>query len=285
MGFRTGLFTNIDMELLQYEFIRNALITSVLASIACGVVGTYVIVKRLVFISGGISHSAFGGIGLGVFLGLNPVLTLVPFSLLCAIGIGWLSKRARISADTSIGIFWAFGMALGILFINLTPGYAPDLFSYLFGNILTVPRSDLILMVILDAVITGITFLFYKEFLAISFDEEYAQVAGLPVQFLYYLLLCLVALTIVLLIRMVGVVLVISLLTLPAATAKIFSKNLRVMMSLACVIGVSYTFLGLTLSYLLNIASGAAIILVSCALFFAASLIEQLLSLQAKGTQ
>ncbi|MBI4387886.1 MAG: metal ABC transporter permease, partial [Candidatus Omnitrophica bacterium] len=133
------------MDWLHYEFMRNAVFAALLASIACGVIGSYVIIKRLVFISGGISHSAFGGIGLGLFLGIDPLLTVIPFTLLCAFGIGYLSRKSKIPMDTAIGIFWAFGMALGIIFVNLTPGYVPDLFSYLFGSILTVPNSDLML--------------------------------------------------------------------------------------------------------------------------------------------
>ena len=159
------------MEILHYEFMRNALVAAVLVNIACGIVGTYVVIKRMVFISGGISHATFGGIGLGYFLGINPILVAIPFSILCALGIGIISKRTKVSEDTAIGIFWAVGMALGIIFINLTPGYTPNLFSYLFGNILTIPYFDLIIMLILDAVIILIVFLFHREFTAMSFDE------------------------------------------------------------------------------------------------------------------
>ena len=260
------------IEALQYEFMRNALFAAVLASIACGVIGSYVVIKRLVFISGGISHSAFGGIGLAYFLGIDPLITLIPFSILCALGIGWLSQKTKVASDTAIGIFWALGMAIGIILINLSPGYSPDLFSYLFGSILTVPNSDLFLMLILNFMIVISVFLLYREFQAISFDEEYAEVSGLPVKFLYLLLLCLIALTIVILIRIVGIILVIALLTIPSATAKFFSKSLKGMMLLSIFFGMFFTLTGLGLSYIFNLASGATIILIACVFFLIASL-------------
>ncbi|GAI70571.1 unnamed protein product [marine sediment metagenome] len=141
------------MEIFQYEFMRNAVIAAVLVNIACGIVGTYVVIKKIVFISGGISHAAFGGIGLGYFLGIPPIVAAIPFSLISAITIGLISKRSKLSEDAAIGIIWAVGMASGIIFINLTPGYAPDLFSYLFGNILTIPVSDLYIMFAMDLII------------------------------------------------------------------------------------------------------------------------------------
>ena len=206
------------LEALQYEFMRNALIAGLLASVACGIVGVYVVVKRIVFISGGIAHASFGGIGLGYFLGINPVLGALVFAVASALGMGAVIKRTKLPEDTAIGILWAMGMALGIIFIGLTPGYAPDLFSYLFGNILTVPFSDLILMLVLDAVIVSMAIALHKEFLALSFDEEFGTVVGVPVEALYLLLLCMIALTVVVLIRVVGSILVIALLTIPAAT-------------------------------------------------------------------
>jgi len=260
------------MEILNYEFMRNALFAALLASVACGIIGSYVVAKRLVFVSGGISHSVFGGIGLGFFLGINPLITLIPFALLCAIGIGLIHKQTKLPADTAIGIFWAFGMALGVFFISLTPGYVPDLFSYLFGNILTVPSFDLTVIAILDTVIALIVFLLYKEFLAISFDEEYAEVSGLPVNLLYLVLLCLIALTVVILIRIVGVILVIALLTIPAAIAKPYIRSFGTMILVSIIIGALLTVTGLFISYQLNYASGATIILLSCLTFTLSSI-------------
>ncbi|MEJ2740297.1 MAG: metal ABC transporter permease, partial [Dehalococcoidia bacterium] len=178
------------LDLLQYEFMRNALFAGLLASVACGIVGVYVVTKKIVFISGGIAHASFGGIGLGYLIGFSPVQGAMFFSLLSALSIGFISRRTKLPEDTAIGILWAMGMALGIVFIGLSPGYAPDLFSYLFGNILTVPTSDLILMLALDAVIVIMVIALFKEFLALSFDEEFGRVVGMPVGVLYLLLLC-----------------------------------------------------------------------------------------------
>lgn len=251
------------LEALQYGFIQNALIAGMLAAVACGIVGVYVVVKRIVFISGGISHASFGGIGLGYLLGINPVIGALFFTIASALGMGIVSRRTRLPEDTAIGILWAVGMALGIIFIGLSPGYAPDLFSYLFGNILTVPASDLILMLILDVVIISVVFLLYKEFLALSFDEEFGTVVGVPTERLYLTLLCLIALTVVVLIRVVGVILVIALLTIPAATARQFTHSLKRMMFLSILFGIVFAVLGLWLSYALDLASGATIVLVS----------------------
>ncbi len=267
------------IEILQYEFMRNALMAAVLVSIACGIVGTYVVINRIVFISGGISHSAFGGIGLGYLLGINPILAAIPFSILAALGIGAISKKADVSEDTAIGIVWTMGMALGIVFIGLSPGYAPDLFSYLFGSILTVPRADLIIMLILDAMIVLAVLLFHREFSAISFDEEFSEVVGVPTKWLYMLLLCMVALSIVVLIRVVGIILVIALLTIPAAISGQFTHNIKKLMLLSTSTGIILTAAGLWLSYVLNLASGATIVLVLGVAFLLSSPLKHRISI------
>ncbi len=251
------------LEVLQYDFIRNALLAGLLASVACGIVGVYVVTKRIVFISGGIAHASFGGIGLGYLIGISPILGAMFFALASALGIGLITRRTRLPEDTAIGILWATGMALGIVFIGLAPGYAPDLFSYLFGNILTVPPADLIVMLVLDVIIVGIVIVLYKEFQALSFDEEFGTVVGVPVEALYLLLLGMIALTVVVLIRVVGIILVIALLTVPATLARQFTYNLRKMMPLAVLFGMAFTLGGLWLSYVLDLASGATIILLS----------------------
>jgi zinc transport system permease protein len=249
------------VEILQYEFMQNALLAGLLAAIACGIVGVYVVVKKIIFISGGIAHASFGGIGLGYLAGFSPVLGALIFALASALGMGYVTRRTRLPEDTAIGILWAIGMALGIVFIGLAPGYAPDLFSYLFGNILTVPASDLLLMLILDIAIIGIVIAFYKEFLTLSFDEEYSTVIGVPVEALYLLLLSMIALTVVILLRIVGMILIIALLTIPAALARQFTYNLSKMMILAIIFGIILTFGGLWISYALDLASGATIVL------------------------
>lgn len=255
------------LEVLQYDFMRNALLTAILASIACGIIGVYVVVKKIASLSGGITHASFGGIGLGYFLGINPLYGLIPFSLLSAVVMGLVSKRSKVSEDTATSILWSLGMALGIIFINLTPGYAPDLMTYLFGNILTVSTSDLYIMVALNALIVVIVYAFYKEFMAICFDEEFASVIGVAVERMYLLLLCLIALTIVLLIKVVGIILIIALLTMPASLSAHYTHNLRNMMYLSIFFGALFSIMGLILSYTLDIPSGATIILVMSAVY------------------
>jgi len=258
------------LEVLGFEFFRNALLAGVLASIACGIIGTYVVVRRMVSVSGGISHAAFGGVGLGYYLGIDPLLGAAVFTVATALGMGVLEIRARQQMDTIIGAVWAAGMALGILFVYLTPGFAPDLFSYLFGNILLVPRGDILLMAVLVAIIVAIVGLFYLEFQAVTFDPDYARVMNLPVERLSLLLLVLVALTVVMLIRVVGIILVIALLTIPAAISRLYTGRVWSMMLLATGLGALFTLIGIGLSYVLNVPSGATIILVSTAAYAAA---------------
>jgi len=258
------------LEVLGFEFFRNALLAGVFASIACGIIGTYVVVRRMVSVSGGISHAAFGGVGLGYYLGIDPLLGATVFTVATALGMGVLEIRARQQMDTIIGAVWAAGMALGILFVYLTPGFAPDLFSYLFGNILLVPQGDVLLMAVLVAIIVAIVGLFYLEFQAVTFDPDYARVMNLPVERLSLLLLVLVALTVVMLIRVVGIILVIALLTIPAAISRLYTGRVWSMMLLAIGLGALFTLIGIGLSYVLNVPSGATIILVSTAAYAAA---------------
>ncbi|CAD7768630.1 ABC 3 transport family protein [Candidatus Methanoperedenaceae archaeon GB50] len=251
------------MELLHYEFMRNALIAAILVSIACGIVGTYVVIKRIVSISGGISHAAFGGVGLGYLLAVNPILTAIPFTILSALAIGIISKRTRGGEDSAIGIIWAGGMALGILFIDLRRGYTPpDLFSYLFGSILAVPTTDLVVMLALDAAIIATVALFEREFTAISFDEEFSTIIGVPTRRLYLLLLTLIALSVVVLIRVVGIILVIALLTIPATISIQYTDHIRRVIFFSTLTGIITTIIGLYLSYIFDLASGASIVIV-----------------------
>jgi zinc transport system permease protein len=239
----------IMFEAFQFEFMRNAMLAGLLASVACGIVGVYVVVKKIVSMSGSIAHASFGGIGLGYLLNFSPVLGAMFFSLLSALTMGLVTRRTKLPEDTATGILWALGMALGVIFIGLSAGYAPDLMSYLFGNILTVPVGDLYLMAALDLIIVVLAVAFYKEFLLLSFDEEFGTVVGMPVNGLYLLLLCMVALTVVVLIRVVGMIQ--------------FTHDIKKMMVLAVIFGMLFTFGGLWISYVLNLASGATIILLS----------------------
>ncbi len=265
-------------DIFGYHFMQNALLAGLLASVACGIIGAYVVSKKIVFISGGIAHASFGGIGLGYFLGISPVLGATGFGLLSAIAMGLTTRKTKLPEDTVIGILWAAGMALGAIFIGLTPGYTTDLFSYLFGNILTVPDSELLLILILDVVILGVVALLYKEFLAISFDEEYSTVIGMPTEKIYLTMLCLIALTIVVMIRVVGIILVIALLTIPASLARQFTHNMKKMMALSVLFSIIFTFTGLMLSYWLDLASGATIIITGVVIFALVIAIRKLIT-------
>lgn len=255
--------------------MQNALLAALLGSIACGIIGSYVVVKKIGYISGGIAHASFGGLGLGYLIGVDPLLCLLPFSLVSAWTIGLISRKADVSEDTAIGILWTAGMALGVIFIGLTPGYVPDLFSYLFGNILTVPRNDIYLMAGLDVFIILAVFLFYREFLAISFDEEYARASGINTMFFYLLLLTLVALTVVMLIRIVGIIMVIALLTIPPSIAKQYTTNLKPMMFLSTLLGIVLTTAGLWISYIYDLASGATVILLLVIAFVISTVVNR----------
>ena len=258
--------------------MRNALMAGMLASLACGIVGALVVVKRMVSISGGISHAAFGGIGLGYLLRFDPILGALIFTVASALSMGIIRERTSLSEDSVIGMLWVTGMSLGVIFIGLSPGYAPDLFGYLFGSILTVPFSDLMVILTLDLVILLVVFLFYEEFLAISFDEDFAKASGIPVEHVYLVLLSLVALTVVVLIRIVGVILVIAMLTIPATIAWQFSYKLKQIMIITFLLSVLFTTEGLWLSYVLNLASGATIVLVSVATFLLSFVLKKLYS-------
>jgi zinc transport system permease protein len=256
--------------------MQRALLAGLLVSIACGIIGTFVIIKRIVFISGGIAHAAYGGVGLGYFLGINPVIGAVIFSVLSAVGMGAVQQKTKERADTIIGVMWALGMAIGIIFIDLSTGYKADLMSFLFGSILAVPVSDLIMMLVLDVFILVIVVLLYKELLAFSFDETYTYLENVPVNWIYFLLLIMIAATVVMLMRVVGLIMVIALLTIPAAISGIFYKDLKKIMLLSVILGMGFTVVGLFLSFFFNLTSGATIILVSgftylLALFFSFS--------------
>jgi zinc transport system permease protein len=269
------------IEVLQFDFMRNALIAGVLVSIACGIIGTFVVINRIVFISGGIAHAAYGGIGLGYYFRFSPVLGAVIFSLIAALGMGLAQRKTRQRADTIIGVMWAIGMAIGIILIDLAGGYKADLMSYLFGSILAVSSQDLIVMLILDIAVIMLALLFYKELLAISFDETYATISNVPVDTIYLTLMAMVALTIVMMMRVVGLIMVIALLTMPAAISGHFVKGMNRMMIWASLLGMAFTTIGLWLSYWLNLTSGATIILVSGIAYLLSVAIKPLL----KGLQ
>lgn len=263
------------MEILEYGFIRNALLAGILSSIACGIIGSIVVSKRIVSICGGIAHASFGGVGLGYLLKVNPSWGALLFGVLTSLGIGGLSKKTKHAEDTSIAIFWAVGMSLGIIFIGLSKGYAPDLFTYLFGNILAVSRGDLLSILILDIIIAAGIFFFYKEILALCFDEEFTRVRGIGVFPLYLFTLLLVSLTVVVVMKVVGIILVIALLSLPAATSSKFTHTLKGMMVGSVILSMLFIVSGLVISYFSDLPSGATIILVSTGVFLIAEVLRR----------
>ncbi len=251
------------IEALSYSFIQHALIAGLLVSLAAGVIGSLVVVNRMVFLAGGIAHASYGGIGLAVFLGLPIFLGASLFAVAAALLISVLTLRKRERIDTFIGLIWAVGMAIGVILIDMTPGYNVDMMSYLFGSILAVSTEDLYYMGALLGVIVCVMVFWYRDILAVSYDSEYAALRGVHVKLFYNLILVLSALTVVIAIKVVGLILVIAMLTIPVYIAEKLSNSLAKMMLYSGLISTVFTFVGLILSYVYDLTSGAAIILVS----------------------
>ena len=264
------------IEVLQLEFMRNAILAGILVSIACGIIGSYVVINKTVFLSGGIAHAAYGGVGLGYYLGLNPTFVALPFALFFAVIMGLVYRYSEQHEDTLIGVLWAIGMALGIIFIDLTPGYTADLMAYLFGSILAVSTASIIGMLVADILIILVSSFLYNEFLALSFDEEYASILSVPVQWLYLVQLALTSLTVVLTMRIVGLIMVIALLTMPVAISIQFTTRLYHTMILSSLLGTVFTLSGLYFSYIFDLSSGATIILVASTGFFLSIIYKRL---------
>jgi len=253
---------NFIAEIFQYQFLAHAALACLLCGIACGIIGTYVVCRRLVFLSGGITHASFGGIGMAYYFGANPLLGALIFAILSAWGIETFTSRKQIREDSAIGLIWSLGMAIGIIFIYLTPGYAPNLMSFLFGNILSVTSTDIIWMAIVDAFILLIFATMYRPILYVAFDREYARSQNFPTRIVSYLMATLVAITIVISIRVVGIVLLISLLTIPAVIGNLISKSFNRILIYGSIIAALSAFAGLYISYKTNIPSGASTIFV-----------------------
>jgi len=260
--------------LFEYTFLQNALFASILASIVCGIIGVIIVEKKLVMMSGGIAHTAYGGVGLGYLMGFEPIIGAFIFSACAAMGIGFIKRKGGAQSDVIIGLFWSLGMALGIVFIALMPGYPPDLNSYLFGNILSVTKSDLYLMVLLTLIVVFVVIALFNDWKTYLFDEEFASIIGIKTAFLEYLLLILIAMTVVVLIRVAGIILVLALLTAPAATASMFSSKLKNRIFYAIILGAFFCITGLWISYVLNIASGACIVILSVIFYFSTYIIH-----------
>jgi zinc transport system permease protein len=265
------------IEALQFEFMRNALFAGFFASLICGVIGTFVVVNRLVFLGGGIAHAAYGGIGVAFFFGIPYIVGTLGFSLVAAMVMTAVVLKAKSRADTFIGVLWAVGMAIGIILLDLTPGYNVNLMSFLFGSILAVPSSDIWWMLGLSILTIAATGYFYRDMLAISYDDEFASLRGVPVNLLYFLFIGLIAVSIVIIIRVVGLILVIALLTIPPFIAEKYSSSLLMMMVLATLFAMIFNLTGLWLAYTFDLTSGATIILVATAGFFISMAVDFLL--------
>ena len=264
------------LELFNYTFFQHALLGSLFASITCGIIGTYIVTRRLVFISGGITHASFGGIGIGLYTGISPILGAAIFSVLSAFGVEWLSKRKDMREDSAIAVFWTFGMAIGIIFSFLAPGFTPDLSAFLFGNILTITPTDIWMLVILSLILIGFFYFFLTPVIYIAFDREYARSQRIPVRFFEYILMMFIALTIVACLRMIGIVLVISLLTLPQMTANLFTHSFKKIIFMSIGIGFISCSGGLLLSYQLQVPSGASIIFFSILVYAFCKMVKTL---------
>lgn len=263
-------------EMLKYTFMQNAFFAAILASILCGIIGTFVVTKRMVFISGGISHAAFGGLGLFFFLGLDPILGAFTVALLSSLILGLYSPDKINSQDANIGILWSVGMAIGILFITLsTRSYTPNLMSYLFGNILMVQKENLSFMAILTVAVVILILSFFKYFLSIAFDEEFSRLQDVPVSFFRLLLLTMTGLTIVALIQMVGIILVIALLTIPTMISMLFLNDFKMILFFSVIVSLFLTFTGIILSYFLDLPTGPVIIIFGALLLLSGRFLKQ----------
>ena len=264
--------------LINYSFLRNALLAGLLASIICGMIGVIITEKKLLIMSGGISHTAYGGVGLGYLLGFEPILGAALFSVASALIIGAVRRKNASKSETVISLLWSSGMALGIGFTGLMPAYPPDMNSYLFGNILAVTRLDLYIMIPLTIIVSFVVVSLFNDWKAFLFDSGFAKISGIKTAFLEYLLLILTALCIVALIRVVGIILVIALLSAPAACAALLSKTLKNRIIIAILFSAAFCIIGLTISYYSGIASGAAIVFISVLTYFLMILIKKLRS-------
>lgn len=262
------------MELFQYTFFQNALIGAILASLISGLVGSYIVSKKMAFISGGLSHTSFGGIGIGYFMGINPLISGIIFAVLAGLGIEYLSQSKKIRTDSLIAAFWSTGMAIGILFVSMTPGYAPDLMTYLFGNILTISSTEIIALAILASVVLTIFIVLYYPILYVAFDENFAFTRRLPVKAVKYLMMVLIAFTIVLTIRVAGIILILSLLTIPQETAGLFTKKLHKMMLISVILGIIGCVTGLFFSFYFNFPTGPIIILTLVSIYLFGRIIQ-----------
>jgi zinc transport system permease protein len=258
------------IDFLAYAFVQRALVAGILLGVTCAVLSFFVVLRRMAFVGVGLSHAALGGVALGLVLGAPPILSAAVFTTGVAWVIGWLRGRTEVSEDTAIGVFFPAAMALGVVLISLSPAYRQDLVAYLFGNILSVQAGDVVPLAVLSAVALGLMGYFFKELLFLGVDEEAARAAGVPATALQYMLLTLLAVTIVGAVRLVGIILVSAFLVIPAATGQALARSLRGMMIIGVTSAVASVVVGLWLSWAWDLPSGAAVVLVAAALYFLA---------------
>lgn len=247
------------IEILHDELIRNAILSLILLSALSGTIGSYVVSRRIVMLAGGIAHSAFGGVALGILIGVSPFLTAIPFSIISAILIGLLVMRGKGEEDVAIAVIWTLGMSLAVIFMKISSGYTSEVASYLFGTLIAVSSQELIFMTLTTLLILLLSYLFHKEFEFISFDDEFAKLSGVPAEFFFILLLSLSALSVVVLMKSIGILLMMASLCIPPAIAKNFSRDLREMIFLSFLISLNLSLFGFLLSYLLNMPPSAMI--------------------------
>lgn len=258
------------MDFFGYQFFVNALIGVIIISVAAAITGTYIVARRLVAISGGVTHACFGGLGLGCYLGWNPLALAAVFAVGSSLGVQWLSERHRIREDSAIAVVWSLGMALGVLFVFLTPGYVPELNSFLFGNILNITTADLWIFAGFTALLGAFFIWKYRQIVICAFDPDFARVAGLPVKFITTAMTVLVALSIVLTIRLVGVMLLMSMISLPQLTAEVFCRKFGPIMALSTGISLFCCLVGLMLATVIDVPCSALIVMVMAVVFFVA---------------
>ncbi|HUX53794.1 MAG TPA: metal ABC transporter permease [Williamwhitmania sp.] len=264
--------SQLFQDIIAYPFLYRAFIAGLLLSVAAGIVGTYIVARRLVFLTGGITHASFGGIGMAYFAGINPIWGAFVFSIFSALGIDLATTRGKLREDSAIGMLWSFGMAVGIIFIALTPGYAPNLMGFLFGSIVTVTTVDLVVIVAVNLLVLFSFGFFFRWILYSAFDAEFAKTQNIPVRLVNTLMLVMVSITIVAGIRMVGIILLLSILTLPSSTANLFTRRFNTIAIIAIAINMVSIGSGLIFAFELNIPSGAAVVFVQVITFAMAKL-------------
>lgn len=263
------------MEIFQYTFFQNALLGVIIVSIMSAMIGTYIITRRLMFITGGVTHACFGGLGIGYYLGVSPILMAGVFAVASSLGVEWLTTKHRVREDSAISVMWALGMAIGTLFIFLTPGYVPELNSFLFGNILTITKEDLIAFAVFMVIFVAFFLSCYNLIVSCAFDKDFARTKGQPVALINTIMTVAIAICVVLTIRLIGIMLLMSLLSMPQMIAEVFTARLKPMIMISVVVSIVCSVLGLILSYILGVPASATIVLALVAVYIVARVLKK----------